>query len=267
MPATIAKWWQTIQIGWTKYLAYKLNFVLLVLGPTLVFFFIKYNLWTAIYDLEGLEQIQGYDLDSMLAYQVWVMVVGFLAQSYNSMNLAEDIRLGRISSYLIYPFGFWQFHTANFIAILAVQTLVAAFTVMLVTIANLIPPADFYYLIQGVLIAWVVGFLWFQIAFIIGLMAFWLEETWVLRVIFTTVAQFFSGAIIPLDLYPDWLRQILDWTPFPYLTYVPVRVFMGESDISWIQAVMVPCFWLGVALLIGQWVWSRGLRLYTAAGM
>src|SRR5690606_15115581 len=104
MQAELDKWLQTIRISWTKQMAYKINFVLLIIGPTVVFFFIKYNLWSSIYGMEGVENIQGYDLPKMLTYQVWVMIVAFIAQGYNSMNLAEDIRLGRISSYLIYPF-------------------------------------------------------------------------------------------------------------------------------------------------------------------
>ena len=41
-----------------------------------------------------------------------------------------------------------------------------------------------------------VGVFWFQIQFFLALSAFWLEETWVLRVIFLIVAQFLSGAVI-----------------------------------------------------------------------
>jgi len=171
------KWLQTIRIGWSNYLAYKVNFVLLVIGPTLVFFFIKYNLWSAIYSVEGVDQIEGYNLSTMLSYQVWVMIVSFLAQSYQSMNLAEDIRLGRISSYLIYPFNFWNFHAANFIAIQGVQFFVALFTLLAVLLAGITSLADVSSVIRGLTLSWLVGLLWFQISFIIGLAAFWLEET------------------------------------------------------------------------------------------
>lgn len=263
----VQKWLQTIRIGWSNYLAYKLNFILLIIGPTLVFFFIKYNLWTAIYSMEGVDNIQGYDLQSMLKYQVWVMIVGFLGQSYHSMNLAEDIRLGRISSYLVYPFGFWSFHAANFIAIQGVQFIVATITFLAVWLAGIVEPESLTILIQGLCLSWVVGLLWFQISFIIGLAAFWLEETWVLRVMFTTVAQFFSGAIIPLELYPDWLRQLLNWTPFPYLTYAPVRLFMGEADGNFAISILILSAWLVFFSLLVRLVWRQGLRLYTAAGM
>ena len=264
----LAKWLQTIKIGWSNQLAYKLNFVLLVIGPTLVFFFIKYNLWTAIYQLQDVDTIQGYNLSQMLSYQVWVMIVGFLAQSYNSMNLAEDIRLGRISSYLIYPFGFWSFHTANFFATQLIQFIVAAITLAFSAVFfDFVSLPTLTSLLSGLLIALLVGLLWFQISFIIGLVAFWLEETWVLRVIFTTITQFFSGAIIPLELYPDWLRDWLFYSPFPYLTFVPVRFFLGDQSFGLAPTIAIIGFWIAVTLALGRFIWSRGLKLYTAAGM
>ncbi len=265
--AELAKWQQTMKMSWSNQLAYKLNFFLLVIGPTLVFFFIKFNLWTAIYGLQDVETIQGYDLQQMLSYQVWVMIVGFLAQSYNSMKLAEDIRLGRISSYLIYPFGFWSFHTASFFAIQIIQLLVAGVTLGFALAFGLVDPPSLTALLSGLLVSSLVGMLWFQISFIIGLMAFWLEETWVLRVIFSTIAQFFSGAIIPLELYPDWLRQLLAYSPFPYLTFIPVRLFMGDASYEVLPTLGVIALWIALMMALGQWIWSRGLRLYTAAGM
>lgn len=262
----IRKWLQTISVGVSQYLAYKLNFVLLILGPTLVFFFIKYNLWTAIFAMDGVDQIRGYDLSTMLQYQIWVMVVGFLAQSYNSMNLAEDIRLGRISSHLIYPFSFWSYHASRFISIQIVQVFITALSIGIALSFGLIP-FDVLPLAKGVLLSLFVGFLWFQISYLIGLLAFWLEETWVLRVMFLTMSQFFSGAIIPLELYPTWAQKILFMTPFPYLTFIPARIFMDNYQGSYGLALVWIVVWIFLVISLVRWVWAKGIRHYTAAGM
>ena len=52
--------------------------------------------------MPGITVLQGYDFDQMLQYQLLVLIVSLMAQGHNSMKLADDIRLGRISSYLIY---------------------------------------------------------------------------------------------------------------------------------------------------------------------
>ena len=262
-----AKWTQTMQVAWSNQLVYKLNFLMLVLGPVVVFFFIKYNLWSSIFGMPGVTSIQGYDLRGMLEYQVWVMIVGLLAQSYNNMKLSEDIRLGRISSYLIYPFGFWQFHTASFFGTQVIQIVVSFLTVVIVVAAgfklNLSMTETPLVLAYCVL----VSLLWFSIAFILGLAAFWLEETWILRVIFVIIAQFLSGSIVPLEIYPAWFRSVLDYTPFPYMTYVPVKLFMGVYEGSIAAAFAIISFWLLIMVALATLTWKRGIRMYSGAGM
>jgi ABC-2 type transport system permease protein len=262
-----AKWTQTMQVAWSNQLAYKLNFLMLVLGPVVVFFFIKYNLWSSIFDMPGVTTIEGYDLASMLEYQVWVMIVGLLAQSYNNMKLSEDIRLGRISSYLIYPFGFWQFHTASFFGTQVIQIIVSFLTALVVTVAGFKLNLSIGQTSVAITFCMVVSLLWFTIAFILGLVAFWLEETWILRVIFVIIAQFLSGAIVPLEIYPTWFRRFLDYTPFPYMTSVPVKLFMGVYEGNVYSAFAIISFWLIVMVALAAFTWKRGIRMYSGAGM
>lgn len=265
----LAKWGATVRVAWAKTLAYKLNFLLLVLGPVLVFFFIRYQVWSAIYRLEGISSLQGYSFEQMLAYQVWVMIVGFVALSYNGMNLSEDIRLGRISAYLVYPFGFWSFHASSFLAFAGIQLGVAAVTLLAVWGVGWVSVAPLA-LLNGLGFALAVGCFWFQLTFLIGILSFWLEETWVLRVMMVTVSQFFSGALIPLEFFPDWLVKGLKYLPFPYINYVPVRLLMGESLAelgSLAQAWAVLLAWLAIVALASRWLWRRGIGNYTAAGM
>jgi ABC-2 type transport system permease protein len=266
----LGKWIATFRVSWTQYLAYKLNFLLLVVGPVLVFFFIRYNLWKSIYTLEGITTLQGYDFATMLTYQVWVMIIGFLGQGYNGRNLAEDIRLGRISSYLIYPFSFWRFHAGNFLAFQGIQMGVSVVTLAAVVAQGWVPLQSIEQglaILTGFFYTLCVGFFWFQMSYIIGIMAFWLDETWVIRVMMITVSQFFSGALLPLEIFPEVLQRVLSYLPFPYLTHVPVKLFMGEYDGSLLTAYLMLGFWTAVLLLSGHLLWQKGIRNYTAAGI
>lgn len=264
--AEARKWGATIQISWARYLAYKLNFGLQVIGPVLVFFFVRYNLWAAIYGLHGVTTLQGYNFKQMLAYQVWVMIVGFLGLGFNGTNLAEDIRLGRISAYLIYPFGFWEFHASSFLAFQLIQILVSGVTLLGVWAAGWVQFTPLS-LLLGTLYCFCVAVFWFQVSFLIGILAFWLEETWVMRVMMVLVSQFFSGAVIPLEIFPHWLRQLLDYSPFPYLTWVPVKIFSGTYTQPLLPAFSVILLWSLVAFGAARLVWNRGIRAYTGAGI
>jgi ABC-2 type transport system permease protein len=260
------KWGATIQISWARYLAYKLNFGLQVIGPVLVFFFIRYNLWAAIYGLDGVTTLQGYSFEQMLAYQVWVMIVGFLGLGFNGTNLAEDIRLGRISAYLIYPFGFWEFHASSFLAFQLIQVLVSGVTLLGVWAMGWVSFTP-WNLLLGTLYCFCVALFWFQMSFLIGILAFWLEETWVMRVMLVMVSQFFSGALIPLEIFPDWLRQILAYSPFPYLTWVPVKIFSGSYAEPLLPAFAMIGLWSLLAFGAARLTWNQGIKAYTGAGI
>ncbi len=263
----LSKWLQTIKISISKQTAYKTNFVFLVIGPSVVFFFIKYNLWTAIYAAQDTTRIGGYNLASMLRYQLWTLVVAMFAQSYNAINLSEDIRLGRISAYMIYPFDFWQYHTASFIGGLLIQFFVACVTIFTFYYTTTLNELNFTGLYQGFSIMILVAFLWYLISYTMGLLAFWLDETWVFRVIFVTIASFFSGSLLPIEVFPSWLATGVMYTPFPYLTWAPAKAFMNELPMPLWQCYGVLLLWLGVAFAGAQYTWSRGVKMYTAAGM
>jgi len=257
-----------MKVYWSNLFVYRTNFFLQTIGPLFVFLFIKLSLWTSIYLSSQKSIIGGYTLEEMLAYHLWIMVASMIILTSSSQNLSEDIRLGKISSYLIYPFSFWEFHASNFAARQTVQVFIALLTVfiLLILLPTYFSNISFLFFIQGLILSLMAGFFWFSLNYIIGLMAFWLEETWTLTVLTQVVTYFCSGAIIPLELYPLWLKEALFYTPFPYLGFVPVRTFMGESLLFW-QSVLVLLGWILLINLISKLIWKKGIHLYTAAGM
>lgn len=263
---TFPKWWQTIKISWSNYTAYRMNFFLQIIGPALVFFFVKYNLWSSIYDGDTEMMIKGYNLDQMITYHIWSMIVGLVAQGMSALNLAEDIRMGRISSYLIYPIDFWEYHTAGFIAFESLQTFISILTIAVIAMFGFLPDLTFSSLFFGFTYCIYVSLFWFILQYLTGIIGFWLEETWILRVILSIVTAFLSGAIIPLELYPEWLVTLLNYTPFPYLTYYPIKIFMGEFTF-FAKGYLMLGVWMVILLFINKWIWKKGIRMYTAAGM
>lgn len=262
----LRKWWATMAVAWQSQAAYRLNFVLLVLGPALVFFFVKVSLWTSIYAGAGGGAVGGIGRQAMVAYQCHVLMIGLLSQGYTSVSLAEDIRLGRITAQLLHPFPFLEVHCARWLAFQLLQLLVVGVLLGTAVTSGLLPVPDPGSLAVGLAFTCLVAGLWFAFNLVIGLLAFWLEQTWVLRVILKDVGVFLSGAILPLELYPEGMRRALLWTPFPYLTWVPARIVSGEyPDVA--GACLMTLAWTAGIGLVCWGLWRRGLRLYSAAGM
>ncbi len=81
------------------------------------------------------------------------------------------------------------------------------------------------------------------------------------------MALYFSGALIPLTMMPDWLRNIALILPFSQVVYLPVSLLSGITPVSdmpriWlIQSVML------VALLfLSRFVFGRAVRVVTVQG-
>lgn len=264
---SIPKWIQTIRISLAMYTAYRANFFISVLAPSIVFFFVKYNLWATIYGKEGSgSTIKGYNFEQMIEYHVWAMVVALIGQGYVASNLSEDIRLGKISTYLIYPFDFWEFHVSGWISYQILQTSVATVTLIVIMMVGIATPPSLTALASGFALCLVASMFWFSIQFLTGLMAFWLDETWILRVLISFAVAFLSGSFIPLELYPTWLTTALEYTPFPYMVFYPIKVFMGKAPLE-LHAILMLLTWTCILIFGNRIAWKKGLGRYTGAGM
>ncbi len=262
------KLWQSMLLEWSKLFVYRFNLALQVFGPIGIFFVIKYSLWTSIYQSSGEATIGGFTLEAMIAYHLWAMVTSMLQVSHGFDRLSEEIRLGRISSFLLYPFEMWEYHVSQYLARQVVHVGIAGLMVVVLRLllADRLGLAGWQAMFSGLWLGLLAGLLWFWIIYIFALCAFWLDETWTLRVIFRIVAGFLSGKLIPLDLYPQWLVGALEYTPFPYMTFQPVLAFMGrDAEVG--KATLVLLGWIAITAGLCFWVWRRGIRNYTAAGL
>ena len=261
------KWIQSLKISLSRNLYYKTNFLLMMVIPVLVFFAIKYNLWNSIYATNSNQNIQGYSLSKMIEYQFWILIFDLFVRShFFSQNISSDIRLGKISSFLLYPFGFISYQLSLFLSDKLIQIFIGLFSLFLAIVFDWIPiPSASALLTAGAFIL-MINFFWFFTQLLIGFVSFWLEETWSINVSIRFISAFLSGSIIPLDLYPDFFEKIVFWTPFPYLIYIPVRILMGEA-IDAPFSFLLLFIWSLVIFFISQWAWKKGLNLYTGAGI
>ncbi len=107
----------------------------------------------------------------------------------------------------------------------------------------------------------------FLTAYCIGLLAFWFDQATAIDEFYHVLAGILTGSFAPLTFYPPLARAIIEWTPFPYLVYYPVRVLTGAASGPEIARIFgVQLAWLLVLLLGRALLWRRGLRRYGAVG-
>lgn len=83
----------------------------------------------------------------------------------------------------------------------------------------------------------------------------------------TAAVSFLSGMIIPLPLFPDWARTIVEWSPFAGLVDLPFRIYTGHIAPGDVLIVLLrQIMWIIVLIVIGRWLLERGMRAIVVQG-
>src|SRR5439155_15074726 len=92
----------------------------------------------------------------------------------------------------------------------------------------------------------------FLISCAIGLLSFWVEDTWAFDFIYRRLVMLLGGMMIPLDIFPEPLSSIARALPFSYIVYGPTRMWVTPTPEFFAQMLLK----LAVALLVaGTIVW------------
>ncbi|MDY7020152.1 MAG: ABC-2 family transporter protein [Cyanobacteriota bacterium] len=105
----------------------------------------------------------------------------------------------------------------------------------------------------------------FLIQYTLALAAFWSERASALEELWFLPYLFLSGVIAPLEMFPPMVREIVLWTPFPYLVNFPASVLVGlPTNIG--RGLLVMLGWGIVVFGLNRWIWRKGLRQYSGMG-
>src|SRR5207249_617141 len=90
--------------------------------------------------------------------------------------------------------------------------------------------------------------------FLVGLCAFWLEDTSGLRLIYSRMTMILGGMLIPLELFPDTWQSWLKILPFSTMLHGPARLFVQPDpaflgDLIVRQGVAIVVFSILVAIV------------------
>lgn len=88
-----------------------------------------------------------------------------------------------------------------------------------------------------------------------------------LRILCSSVVEFFSGAIIPLPFFPERLQRVMELTPFAAMQNVALRVYSGSMTLEEIRRAMgLQLFWLTVLVWAGWQLCRTAERRITIQG-
>jgi ABC-2 type transport system permease protein len=107
----------------------------------------------------------------------------------------------------------------------------------------------------------------FGFRFLVNLAAFWLLDYRGVGVLAMVASTFFSGMIIPIAFFPDWLATLAWALPFAAIVQAPVEVFVENvrgAELAGLLALQA--FWAVALLLVGRAALAAGTRRLVVQG-
>ena len=97
--------------------------------------------------------------------------------------------------------------------------------------------------------------------------AFWLLDYRGILTVALVVSLFFSGMILPITFFPDWLAAIAHALPFASMVQVPIDVYLGKHTGAGLAAVLaLQALWAAVMLGLVRLAFAAGTRKLVIQG-
>ncbi|WEL23192.1 ABC transporter permease [Candidatus Nanohalovita haloferacivicina] len=103
------------------------------------------------------------------------------------------------------------------------------------------------------------------LSYVTSMLVFWTKIGWSLRMMRTMLAGLLSGAMIPLYLVPEGLRQFFYYTPFPSMVDGPISIYQGTAD-SVVNVLGIQLAWIIGLFLLAEVLWRKAKKILTVQG-
>jgi ABC-2 type transport system permease protein len=200
-------------------------------------------------------QVGSYDLARMQTYILVSYVVSSMTFSFVVFMVIDLIRSGAIATVLTRPIDFMYAQITEALGEAVVRGLVS------LVIAVLLSILFFHALLPASVMAGALFFVSLMFSFLvrvtfdfcISLFACYTLNGRGLHWIQWGVVSIFSGALIPLEFFPNWLKTVAAILPFQAIVSVPINIYLGnvQGAAAW-MVIGLQAFWVFVLWLLGR---------------
>jgi ABC-2 type transport system permease protein len=212
--------------------------------------------------------IGGYDALAFAQYFLFMFLCRQLTPTWVIWLLDRGVKHGELSPYLLQPLHpVWHYIMMHWGEIALRAPIVGTMVAIGLTLADAWTwslLANLPAFLLALALAWVINF---AIHLVVGLLAFWSDNALGYDTFVYQLYIMLGGVIVPVELFPETVRNILYWTPFPYILDFPVRVMIGRAaGGEMLLGLGVQLLWIAILGALFALIWRAGLRRYSGAG-
>ncbi|MFF7145504.1 MULTISPECIES: ABC-2 family transporter protein [Streptomyces] len=252
--------------GFRRYATYRVATAAGVFTNTVFGLILAYT-YLALWDQRP--HLGGYDQAQAVTF-VWVsqgllMTVAVLGGGFED-ELIERIRTGDIAVDLYRPADLQLWWLASDLGralfhLLGRGLLPLVFGALLFPLALPVSPLTWVAFLIAVLLGTLVSF---AIRFVVALCAFWLLDGAGVSQLAVLTAIFCSGMLLPLNVFPGALGEVVRLLPWSALLQAPVDILLGTADP--LPTYAFQALWAVLLLALGRLVQSAATRRVVVQG-
>jgi ABC-2 type transport system permease protein len=250
--------------------AYRVQFWFELIASSLVELGVALIVWRAVFEAIGGTTVSGYTFSEMILYITAATFTGHAIRGTGMGTFARDIYDGAYTRYLVYPLSVYAYKFAIFFARTFIAILQLLLALCVLWLGGYMPQdagMNLASLLAGLGFLLFASYLYFLFIIITESVAFWADNVWAVSSMMQICVMFFSGKMIPLDMFPLWLQQILEWSPFPLLVFVPVNIVLGDRLSEMFMHTVLLFGWIALAFVISKTIIARGNLRYSGVGI
>jgi ABC-2 type transport system permease protein len=255
------------QVNWAEQWQYRAN-LLMYLLYWLVSPIIYLAVWTSIANVKG--SVNGFTANDFTTYYMLLLICDQVTSNIVIHSFGYKIQDGTLSGELIRPIH--PMLTNALVNNIAFKFLtIMGFTPIWFILFFLFKPNFSSVTINGILLAIPALILGFLIGYLLSAtitsLAFWTTRVYSIHEFYFALSLLFSGQFVPLTLMPKIIQDIAQYLPFQLLLYYPIQLIRGSlSREQIIQGYVMAGIWLVISITLFNWVWSSGVKRYSAVG-
>ncbi|MBD2441485.1 ABC-2 family transporter protein [Nostoc sp. FACHB-110] len=261
MKQILRKTWIFLSIYYAYMVEYRAELILWVLSGSLPIILMGVWIQAAQGGRFGLTSVD------FARYFLTVFVVRQITVVWVIWEFEKEVLEGKLSPKLLQPIDPVWHHIASH---LSERVARIPFAILLIVLFFLLyPQAVWLPNLSQILLFTLAVILAFILRFIIqytfAVLAFWTERASALENLWFLFFLFLSGMVAPLNVFPEQVRNVVFFTPFPYLIDFPTSLLVG-LPVNVVQGFMAMIGWILLLLGVNRLLWRAGLKRYSGMG-
>ncbi len=254
-----------ISMAFQRTLAYRVEYYTGLLNGFL-YIFIFTSVWRAL--IPPGQTMNGLTREDMTAYAVLSTLIK-VSFGRNESLISSRVRSGEIAVDLMKPYNFPFMYFCDTIGVSLFQLFARAVPILIFSffLFGISLDVDAGVIARFIPVYIMAFALFFAMTFLISTLAFYFVDIFPFWIFYFALITLTSGAIIPLNFFPEVFQEFLRNTPFPYLYYYPTMIILGKSPgMPFLELFIRYGVLLTAVTGLGAFSYRMGLRKLTIAG-